>query len=121
MGSQTKEKSAMFSFFLSKNSGFSQLFQMLQWNSFADTAFIHLFGDGQFAAGTGRAEMENNCTNLMPAGVPGNGNVLGAANPQLFCPRTTTPRTPTASKCWPSSGIERAVAFSLTVTSASRA
>ena len=24
------------------------------------------------------------CSNLMPAGVPGNGDVLGAANPQVF-------------------------------------
>ncbi len=59
--------------------------QSLQWNAFADTAFIHLFPDGQYSAGTGRAEMENNCTSLMPAAVVGNGNVLGAANPQLFC------------------------------------
>merc|ERR1711939_823598 len=84
-GSGNRTQSLEMFTFLLKNPAFSQLFQMLQWNSFADTAFIHLFGDGQYAAGTGRAEMENNCTNLMPAGVPGNGNVLGAANPQLFC------------------------------------
>ena len=58
--------------------------QMLQWNSFADTAYTHLFPDGQYAAGSGRAELKQNSTNLMPAGVPGNGDVLGAANPQVF-------------------------------------
>ena len=59
--------------------------QSLQWNAFADTAFIHLFPDGQYAAGTGRAELENNCTSVMAGAVVGNGDVLGAANPQLFC------------------------------------
>jgi len=58
--------------------------QKLQWNSFADTAYTHLFPDGQYAAGSGRAELKKNSTNLMPAGVPGNGDVLGAKNPQVF-------------------------------------
>merc|ERR1711939_525091 len=56
--------------------------QKLQWQSFADTAYTHLFPDGQYAAGSGRAELKKNSTNLMPAGVPGNGDVLGAKNPQ---------------------------------------
>ena len=35
---------------------------MLQWNSFADTAYTHLFPDGQYAAGSGRAELKQNST-----------------------------------------------------------
>jgi hypothetical protein len=34
--------------------------QKLQWNSFADTSFSHLFPDGQYFAGSGRAELSNN-------------------------------------------------------------
>ena len=38
----------------------SQFTQKLQWNSFADTSYTPFFPDGQYFAGTGRAELAKN-------------------------------------------------------------
>merc|ERR1712159_476605 len=58
--------------------------QKLQWQSFADTSYTHLFPDGQYAAGPGRAELQKNSSSTMAGGVVGNGDVLGSKNPQVF-------------------------------------
>ena len=38
----------------------SQFTQKLQWNSFADTSYTPFFPDGQYFAGSGRAELAKN-------------------------------------------------------------
>jgi hypothetical protein len=53
--------------------------QKLQWQSFADTSEINLFPDGQYAAGSGRAELLKNSRSDPPIG-------LGTEFPVLSSP-----------------------------------